>query len=289
MPHRKVVLLILATLLIVSACTNKAKQNSESTQPTNTAQPGSSQAATTPAPQADQTQQPAAPQQTATADQPPPPRVVEHNTPPQGGVEPPAKSSAETVAAEKPVVHPPVVIPAGTEITVRLTQTVDAAKNKAGDSFDGTVVQPVVSRGKTLIPGSSPVSGTVVEATRAGKLKGEGRLSVRLTQMTIHGVSYPISTATISHAISGKGKRSAVMIGGGTGAGALIGGLAGGGKGAAIGAVVGGGAGTAGATLTGNEQIAFPAESALTFRLQNPVTLKEPSAATGDTAQQPPQ
>jgi hypothetical protein len=65
------------------------------------------------------------------------------------------------------------------------------------------------------------------------------------------------------------------MIGGGAGVGALIGGLAGGGKGAAIGALVGGGAGTAGAAYTGNKEIVLPAESALSFKLLQPVDVKK--------------
>jgi hypothetical protein len=64
------------------------------------------------------------------------------------------------------------------------------------------------------------------------------------------------------------------MAGGGAGAGALIGGLAGGGKGAAIGALAGGGAGTAGAAFTGNKDIVLPAESALTFKLEQPLELR---------------
>jgi hypothetical protein len=61
------------------------------------------------------------------------------------------------------------------------------------------------------------------------------------------------------------------MIGGGAGAGAVIGALAGGGKGAAIGAAVGAGAGTAGAAFTGNKNIVLPAESAVSFNLLKPV------------------
>jgi hypothetical protein len=75
--------------------------------------------------------------------------------------------------------------------------------------------------------------------------------------------------------IKGKGKRSTGFIGGGAAAGALIGALAGGGKGAAIGAAAGAGAGTAGAAFTGNKDIVLPAESALSFRLKEPVTVRE--------------
>jgi hypothetical protein len=71
----------------------------------------------------------------------------------------------------------------------------------------------------------------------------------------------------------GKGKRTAVMAGGGGGLGALIGGLAGGGKGALIGGLVGAGAGTGGAAFTGNKEIVIPAETTLTFRLEHSVTV----------------
>ncbi|HXZ27026.1 MAG TPA: hypothetical protein VEG08_03395, partial [Terriglobales bacterium] len=78
-----------------------------------------------------------------------------------------------------------------------------------------------------------------------------------------------------TRSMKGKGKRTAAFIGGGAAAGAIIGALAGGGKGAAIGAAAGGGAGTAGAAFTGNKDITFPAESALSFSLLQPVEIKQ--------------
>jgi hypothetical protein len=75
-------------------------------------------------------------------------------------------------------------------------------------------------------------------------------------------------------ASKGKGKRTAAMVGGGAGGGALIGGLAGGGKGAVIGGLIGAAAGTGGAGLTGNRDITLPAETALHFKLLAPVDIK---------------
>jgi len=63
-------------------------------------------------------------------------------------------------------------------------------------------------------------------------------------------------------------------VAGGAGAGAAIGGLAGGGKGAAIGALVGVAAGAAGAGSTGTKDITMPVESAASFQLLQPLTLK---------------
>jgi len=57
--------------------------------------------------------------------------------------------------------------------------------------------------------------------------------------------------------------------------GAVIGALAGGGKGAAIGALAGAGAGTAGAAFTGKRDVTIPAESAVSFKLEEPLEIKK--------------
>ena len=82
------------------------------------------------------------------------------------------------------------------------------------------------------------------------------------------------SAALRTFTAKGKGKRTAVMAGGGAALGGIIGGLAGGGKGAAIGVLAGGGAGGAGAAFTGNKDIVLPAESAVSFQLKEPLQLQ---------------
>jgi hypothetical protein len=113
----------------------------------------------------------------------------------------------------------------------------------------------------------------VVSAKAKGKVKGEGELILALTSITVKGKNYAIRTGTLDSTVKGKGKRTAATTGGGAAGGALIGGIAGGGKGAAIGALVGAGAGFVGGAATGNKQIEFPAESALTFQLSAALTL----------------
>jgi hypothetical protein len=167
----------------------------------------------------------------------------------------------------------PTVIPAGTTLTVRLGETISAKTATAGQSFTGTLARAVSVDGREVIRSGSNVSGEVTEAQSAGKFKGAGVLAVRLTSVEAQGRTYNISTSTVARAVKGKGKRSLVVGGGGAALGAIIGGLAGGGKGAAIGALAGGGAGTAGAAYTGNKELAFPAETALSFKLKGPVTL----------------
>jgi hypothetical protein len=169
----------------------------------------------------------------------------------------------------------PITVPAGTVITVRLGESLGSGTSQAGQSFSASVAEPVEVEGKTVIPAGAAATGTVVDAQPLGKFKGGARLQVRLDTVTINGHSVDVKTASVNRAIKGKGKRSAAMIGGGAGAGALIGALAGGGKGAAIGALAGGGAGTAGAAFTGNKNIVLPAESALSFKLTEAVEVKQ--------------
>jgi len=168
----------------------------------------------------------------------------------------------------------PLVVPAGTVITVRLGQTVGSKLSSPGETFTATVASPVVVEGKTAIASGASASGTVVDAKPLGRFKGGASLQLRLTSISIGGTEQAVSTSSVVRTATGKGKRTAVLAGGGAALGALIGGLAGGGKGAGIGALAGGGAGAGGAAFTGNKDIVLPAESALSFKLEQPIEVR---------------
>jgi hypothetical protein len=172
-----------------------------------------------------------------------------------------------------------LVVPTGTGVVIRMGNTVDTKSAQPGDSFTGTLAQAITVKGVVVVPAGAGVAGTVVDSKSPGRFKGAGDLAITLTSINVHGVPTTIRTSTYTQTIKGKGKRTAVMAGGGTGAGALIGGLAGGGKGALIGGLIGAGAGTAGAAFTGNKDLQVPAESVLTFRLAHSLTVKQPASS----------
>lgn len=195
----------------------------------------------------------------------------------QNAANTPAAAPAPATTTEEP--RKPrietITIPEGTTLTVRLGEAVGSKISQPGQSFSGTLADAVQINGKTVIPAGASATGTVVDAKPLGRFKGGALLTLQLTSINIHGTDHQIQTSAVSQTEKGKGKRTAVLAGGGAGLGALIGGLAGGGKGAAIGAAAGVGAGGAGAAFTGNKEIVMPAESAVAFTLSQALQVKE--------------
>ena len=156
-------------------------------------------------------------------------------------------------------------IPAGTSVTVRLTEGLESGKTTEGETWNGTLVNNLTSRsGKVLARAGAPVTGVVSESKDSGRLHKPGILSLTLTRVN----DVTVAADTITRDGEGHTKSNVAKVGGGTAAGALIGGIAGGGKGAGIGALAGAGAGTIGALATGKRQAKLPAETTLTFTTQ---------------------
>jgi hypothetical protein len=156
---------------------------------------------------------------------------------------------------------------------VRLNRTIDVKHAESGDRFSGVLAEPVVEGNTVAVPSGSAASGEVLVAHKRGKFKGKSVLALTLTRLEVNGAQYRIDTSNLSRTKKGKGKRSAAFIGGGAGMGMLIGGLATGGVGLLVGGLAGGGAGVLGAAFTGNGELSIPAESVVTFRLQDELTL----------------
>jgi hypothetical protein len=182
-------------------------------------------------------------------------------------------------AAAPPPPPKPSIVPAGTVLTIRTNEALATKSAQPGMAFTGSLATPISIEGKMVLPAGSDVTGIVKDAKKAGKFKGEALLVLTLNSVIVNGHHYNIETEYFDKSNAGKGKRTAGVIVGGTGLGAAIGGIAGGGKGAAIGAVAGAVAGTVGAGATGNRNFELPAESALTFKLVQPLTLRPESAS----------
>ncbi len=256
--------LLLAVFLIagMAACSKKSEQANQTPPATTDQSAQTSQATPAGTPPAGQMEQSA-------------PGTSE--APAQGASS--AAEQAPTAAPEAPPPPPPpppLVVPAGRSLLVRLGSTLDTKTAQTGQPFSGALAKSVVVDHEVAIPAGAGVSGTVVDSKSPGKFKGEGVLSITLNSIDVRGVPTEIATSTFTQTVKGKGKRTAVAVGGGTGAGALIGGIAGGGKGALIGGLVGAGAGTAGAAFTGNKDVQIPAETVVTFRLANSITVQHP-------------
>ena len=186
----------------------------------------------------------------------------------------PAPAPVAEQAPPPPPPPQPIVIPAGRNVVVRMGSGLSSRDSTTGQSFNGTLVNAVTVNGRVAIPSGAAVTGVVSEAKSAGRFKGEAIIAIRLVSVNINGVSRNISTDEYVVTQKGKGKRTAVMVGGGAGGGAAIGGIAGGGKGAAIGALVGAGAGTVGAAFTGNKELTIPAESVVNFHTTASITIQ---------------
>ncbi len=188
-----------------------------------------------------------------------------------GGLKHRAKEGSKTGALSKVET---ITVPSGTELDVRLSDTIDTGRTSEGAAFQGTLASPLTVNGVEIAPINSSVTGRVTHVVSSGRLNRPAELSLTLTSLTLPGgQAVDITTSTWREKAASHKKRDAEMIGGGAGVGALIGALAGKGKGAAIGAAVGAGAGTAGAAITGKKEIVLGPETRLTFKLATPLTL----------------
>lgn len=167
----------------------------------------------------------------------------------------------------------PVMVPKQTPIHITLNQALASNQSRPGEHFEATLADPVIVDGKTVIPRGARVEGRVVDAHPSGRLMGRARLRAELDSINVNGHTYDIRTTSYSREGSAHKKRNLLWIGGGAAGGTLIGALAGGGEGALIGGPVGAGAGTAVVLITGKHDIKLPAETHLTFKLAEPVSI----------------
>jgi hypothetical protein len=181
----------------------------------------------------------------------------------------PSQSFGSTEAEDQSV-PPSLHLSSGTLVSVRLTQALSSDHNRSGDGFTATLEQPVVVNGWVVARRGQTVEGRVVNAQKAGRVKGTSQLEITLTELTlVNGRQLPVRTRLIESSGGTTKGRDAHAIGTTTGVGAMIGAIAGEGHGAAIGAGIGAAAGVAGVLLTRGRPTVIPPEALLTFRLES--------------------
>lgn len=210
---------------------------------------------------------------TQASNQPPAP-IERNNAPPQQQQAPtPAPAVAQVEAPPPPpapVAHH-ITLPAGTDIPVRVTQTLDSATTQTGDKFTGAIASDIIVDGMVVLAQGTPVAGRVDAAQDAAHFKGSALLTVSLTAIDRHGEHIAVATDGYTKQGEGRGKNTAEKVGAGAAVGAILGGIFGGGKGAAIGSVAGGGLGAGAQGVTRGQQVQIPSETIVRFRLSDPV------------------
>lgn len=205
-----------------------------------------------------------APQPTA------PPAATPAPTPTAAPAPAPATPAAQPAEPARPKTMT-VQVPAGTVITIRMIDSVDSEKHRAGQVFQASLEEPLVVDGVVLAERGADAYVKLIEARSAGRLAGRSELRLQLIRLMIDERPYTVESSTYEQVGSSRGKRTAATVGAGAAIGAAIGAIAGGGKGAAIGAAAGAGGGTAVQVLTKGEQVRVPSETLLEFRLDVPV------------------
>ena len=193
--------------------------------------------------------------------------------------EPTPADQAPEPPAPAPLPPPPprqVTLTAGTLIIARTVEGLSSDRNQAGDGFTATLDAPLVVDGLVIAERGAHLEGKIVQADKAGRVKGVSDLAIELTQITTSdGQRVPIETESFrKHGQTSKGE-DAAKVGGGAALGAIIGAIAGGGKGAAIGTAAGGAAGAGTVAATRGKAVAIAPETRISFRLKNTVTITE--------------
>lgn len=169
------------------------------------------------------------------------------------------------------------VIPSGTRVQIRTNENITADKQSVGRTYSAEIADNVLGEnGQILIPRGSPAT-LVIERMGTQNLGTSNEVALGLQSVSIGGQTYDVQSNAVNRAGNngiGMNKRTAEMTGGGALLGTVVGAIAGGGKGAAIGAAVGGAGGAATQVLTKGSEVKVPAETLLTFNLDQPITLR---------------
>src|SRR5437868_12448705 len=134
-------------------------------------------------------------------------------------------------------------VPAGTALMVRLDTTLATFSNRPGDPFRGSITQPVVVNGQTLIPAGATLEGRVTKVSEPRRISGKPTIGILPEAVIMPSGERYYLDATLTDTNIGQGtdvnqegqfkgsghdRRDQLEAGGGAAGGMLIGGLVGG-------------------------------------------------------------
>jgi len=91
----------------------------------------------------------------------------------------------------------PAVIPTGTLVAVRLHSSLSSVFSHPGDTFDAILDEPIIIQGQTVAPQGAPIAGKVLDARPAGESTDAGYLRVVLTAVWLNGKFIPMQTSSV--------------------------------------------------------------------------------------------
>lgn len=182
-------------------------------------------------------------------------------------------ATTSTTHASQPV-EPGVTLPSGTAIKVAFSAHVTSETAMPGDTWTGTVQEPVAVGDRIVIPAGSTVTG-VVSGSKAAEKGSRAFLVLSVKSIDVNGHTYAVSASADSMIAGSTRARNVGAVAGGAAAGALLGkAIGGGGKGALIGGLIGAaGAGTAVATSKGY-QVEVKEGAEVTFNVNHSVVMR---------------
>jgi len=121
-----------------------------------------------------------------------------------------AGSQAQSEAAQTGAAAQPIVVPAGTTLTVRLGEELGSRISQVGQSFSATVDRDVVVDGQTAIPAGAMVNGKVTFARPGGSLVADPNLQLKLTSVNVNNADLSVVTSTRSFGLVITGKKKKV-------------------------------------------------------------------------------
>ncbi len=186
----------------------------------------------------------------------------------------PTPVTPEATGVATPPTLEEVVVSAESVLGMQLESTTTSEKAKIEDPVEARVVRVVMVGGRVAIPEGTRVLGSVTQVERGGRVKAQGKLTVRFhTLVLADGTQVPIRTDPVYREGVQPGKGAAAKIGGAAIGGALLGAILGGGKGAALGGAIGAAGGTAATLSSDRSEAVLQAGTPVTVRLIAPVTI----------------